>query len=250
MKPVLSIMIRVGPNTSFSANLNTFHSQSTQSSGFFTNAGSTEPPAPKRLYANLGWDLSTTPNSQTDVSGQTMIVCNLTGIGEEIEPPYTVSSTYVEVNCVSGGFNAVKTDGYSSEFRKFLSRGDALVFGLPLTIGQNIYFRVDSLTPFPHTYNWYNGASGNSPRDIVAVSADAGTFNPATKTCTALPGQTIDVFYITISSVNCNANTSKLGLTSITGTNSSYSSNWSGSSLGNGGGGFRLIVVNRGVGLN
>jgi len=247
VKPVLSTMIRVGSNTSFSSNLNSFHSQSTQTSGFFTNAGSSGPPPPPvRLLPYVGWDFVEFPSITTNLDGKTLIVCNLSS---GITPPETetVSSVYVEINCVSGGYNAVKSDGYSSILRRTSSRGTAVAIGAALTVGQNIYFRLDNTLPTPRTFSWYNGSAGNSPRDIVAVSDESGTFNPATKTCTALPGQTIDVCYIIVDPGAVRISEFFLGRTSVTGDNSSYSTGWSGSSLGTGGGGFRLIVVNRGA---
>jgi len=225
-------MIRVGTSSTFNCNLNTFHAVSAQNSGLYTNS--------------IGYPVNlchvavdTALPLPTPCGGLTAFLGTLVG-----EPPQVFSDVYVEFSCVSGGFSAVRYNGYNGTTAQqvfpLVGSFASQQLGPSLVVGDKFYVRFDNLLPTPHTFSWYNSASGTSVRDIVVIDTSVATFNPTTKVITSL-GAAIDLMFLVCDNTGIRI-TYRSYIEGINLTGPSYSS-WSGSSLGNGGGGFAILAA-------
>lgn len=123
-------MIRVGStSTGFSTKLNTFHGQTTSSTGFWVNVSGGDPPPPTEP-SNFGSEFTSAPwlriNSTLGIDpyGFTQV-------------PFEVSTFYMDIRLTyeitNGGFTLSWGDGYSSNINALVPSGPltAVVYGEP-----------------------------------------------------------------------------------------------------------------------
>jgi len=157
-------MIRVGPSSLLSSNLNEFHLTAPQTSGFYTNATSSVTPGidyPQRIGLNVP-----IPPYPTNFKDKTF--CVYRRLAGDF-PPFTVSDVYLEIKRVSGGFQVARFTGYDTVLM-YESPGD-FSYGHGLLTDDITYLRLSSLLPVPTTFTWLSSASGTNPRLIIAYQS-------------------------------------------------------------------------------
>jgi len=233
-------MIRIGQSSSFSSNLNNFHNTSTQSTGFWTNAAIGGLP-PSGQKAAAGVDRVLTPGeTQTALSGAIFFVGHWQNTPGALATPFTVSNTVFQVNAVSNGFTVQKSLASSGTVRYIPVPEVDVQVGRPLEYGEFLYLQVDSVLPSPHTYSFYAGNSGSVPRDVLVYESSVLQFDAPSKTLSAINGGAFSLFTLLVnaSGVSVVQNSS---VSTATGSNNTYSP-WTGSALGIGFSGVRLVV--------
>jgi len=223
-------MIRVGPSSILSSNLNDFHQTSPQASGFYSNATSSVAPGVDYLQ-RLGFDFPIPPYPTT-FKDKTLAVYRTTGAPQV---PVTVSSVYLEIRKVSGGFQVARFANYSSVI-EYNSPTGSFSYGHGLLTDDLTYLRLGSLLPIPTDLLWLCSASGTSPRLIIAYQSAVvrvnGTFE------TSQVGGSLIVSKLTYNSTDLIYDTLQVPSVSVT---DLTLSNWTGSSLG--GGTFLIWII-------
>jgi len=223
-------MIRVGPSSVLSSNLNDFHQTSPQASGFYSNTTSSVAPGTD-YFQYLGFDFPIPPYPTT-FKDKTLAVYRYVGVPQV---PTTISSVYLEIKRVSGGFQVARFANYSSVI-EYNSPVGSFSYGHGLLTDDLTYLRLGSLLPVPTDFVWLSSASGTSPRLIIAYQSAVvrvnGTFE------TSQVGGSLRVAKLTYNSTDLVYDTLQVPFVFVT---DLTLSNWSGSGLG--GGTFLIWII-------
>jgi len=176
VKPAQSIMIRVGTAiTGVSTVLNDFHSKTVLlTSGFYCNCtdGGQPPPPSGVSRPRMAFDQAVPP-VPTSLKDRTFTIWeNPFNPGSDEYPlPLDVSSTYLTITRVSGGFQVAKTSGYSGSAVVEIPSTFDLSLGHGLQTNDVVYLRVGDVLPSSTSFTWLSSASGTSPRAIVGYQS-------------------------------------------------------------------------------
>lgn len=232
-------MIRVGSSTSgVSSMLNDFHSKTAPiTSGLSCNTtDSVDPPPPDDLFIpRMAYSQTVPPIPTSLKDGNFLIWRNPFSPTVQNYPlPLPVSSTYLTVTRVSGGFQVAKTSGYSGTALVEIPSSFELTLGHGLQTNDISYVRVGDVLPSPTTFTWLSSASGTTPRVVVGYSTgvvrDGQNFSPA------CGGTNLYEFGLTYGSVDLKIQNIVSGSKNVIPALSS----WSGSSLG--GSSFTIVI--------